>query len=88
MWNAFGRLTIRMFFVMWLRVFWVFFPCFFVHSNWRSMRNCFHTEITKHIAPLGWAHVGLTGDYLWNMNSPFNPDRLRPLRKNSLRDAA
>ncbi|WP_420011431.1 Tn3 family transposase [Tateyamaria sp.] len=46
------------------------------------------TEITKHIAPLGWAHVGLTGDYLWNMNSPFNPDRLRPLRKNSLRDAA
>lgn len=45
-------------------------------------------DIIKHIAPLGWAHVGLTGDYLWNMNPPFSPDRLRPLRKSDLRDAA
>ncbi len=45
-------------------------------------------EIAKHIAPLGWAHVGLTGDYLWNMNPLLNPDRLRPLRKSVLRDAA
>ena len=45
-------------------------------------------EIAKHIAPLGWAHVGLTGDYLWNMNPPFSPDHLRPLRKYETRDAA
>ncbi|WP_460275824.1 hypothetical protein [Celeribacter sp. ULVN23_4] len=45
-------------------------------------------EIIKHIAPRGWAHVGLTGDYLWNMNTPLSPDRLRSLRKNDLRDAA
>ena len=45
-------------------------------------------EIIKHIAPLGWAHVGLTGDYLWNMNPPLSPDRLRPLRKQDLQDAA
>lgn len=45
-------------------------------------------EIAKHIAPLGWAHVGFAGVYLWNMNPPLSPDRLRPLRKNDLRDAA
>ena len=45
-------------------------------------------DIIKHIAPLGWAHVGLTGDCLWNMNPPLPPDRLRPLRKNDLRNAA
>lgn len=45
-------------------------------------------EIARHIAPLGWAHVGLTGDYLWNMNPPFSPDRLRPLRKYEIQDAA
>ena len=45
-------------------------------------------EIIKHIAPLGWAHVGLTGDYLWNMNPPLSPERLRPLRKQDLQDAA
>ncbi len=45
-------------------------------------------DIIKHIAPLGWAHVGLTGDYLRNMNPPLSPDRLRPLRINELQDAA
>lgn len=45
-------------------------------------------EIAKHIAPLGWAHVGLTGDYQWNMNPPFSSDRLRPLRKDEVYDAA
>ncbi len=45
-------------------------------------------DIARHIAPLGWAHVGLTGDYQWNMNPPFSPDRLRPLRKYEIHDAA
>lgn len=45
-------------------------------------------EIARHIAPLGWAHVGLTGDYQWNMNPPFSPDHLRPLRKYEIQDAA
>ena len=45
-------------------------------------------EIARHIAPLGWAHIGLTGDYLWNMNPPFGTDRLRPLRKDEVHDAS
>ena len=45
-------------------------------------------EIAGHIAPLGWVHVGLAGDYQWNMNPPFGTDRLRPLRKDEVHDAS
>ena len=32
------------------------------------------------IAPLGWQHVNLTGDYLWGASSILGPDGFRPLR--------
>ena len=37
--------------------------------------------IVMHVAPLGWEHIGLTGDYVWtDREQPF--DRaLRPLRR-------
>lgn len=31
-----------------------------------------------HVAPLGWEHIALTGDYDWNTSRPA--DGLRPLR--------
>lgn len=38
----------------------------------------------QHISPLGWEHITLTGDYVWNLNQKTNFDNLRPLRdKNS-----
>src|SRR5829696_5033924 len=36
--------------------------------------------LLAHIAPLGWQHVNLTGDYLWGIDSNLAPDGLRPLR--------
>ena len=33
-----------------------------------------------HLAPLGWQHINLTGDYLWGAGSMFGPDRFRLLR--------
>ena len=37
--------------------------------------------IVAHVAPLGWEHVGLTGDYVWSDGQqPFNGS-LRPLRR-------
>jgi TnpA family transposase len=36
-----------------------------------------------HLAPLGWQHINLTGDYLWNAGSTFGPDGFRPLRGTS-----
>jgi hypothetical protein len=40
-------------------------------------------DLLRHVAPLGWEHVSLTGDYTWN--SPDQPHRgqLRPLRNTS-----
>mgnify|MGYP002012044713 CR=1 FL=1 len=37
-------------------------------------------DIARHIAPLGWEHIALTGDYSWNVEDRPDPDVLRPLR--------
>jgi hypothetical protein len=34
-------------------------------------------DVIKHIAPLGWQHISLTGDYIW---TPTDSLDLRPLR--------
>lgn len=33
-----------------------------------------------HLAPLGWRHINLTGDYHWASRAAFEPDGFRPLR--------
>lgn len=42
----------------------------------------------KHIAPLGSGHIGLTGDYVWDLTRPTDPTLLRPLRKPDRSEAA
>ncbi len=37
-------------------------------------------ELVRHVAPLGWEHVGLTGDYVWAADAQPAPGTLRPLR--------
>jgi TnpA family transposase len=36
--------------------------------------------VLAHLAPLGWRHINLTGDYLWTADSKFDPDGFRALR--------
>ena len=36
--------------------------------------------LLAHIAPLGWQHVNLTGDYLWTDNQPLDSDGYRPMQ--------
>jgi len=36
--------------------------------------------LLAHLAPLGWQHINLTGDYLWGADSTVGPDGFRPLR--------
>lgn len=36
--------------------------------------------LLAHLAPLGWQHINLTGDYLWGAGNTFGPDGFRPLR--------
>jgi len=37
-------------------------------------------ELLRHVWPLGWDHVSLTGDYRWSADNPKALDQLRPLR--------
>jgi TnpA family transposase len=37
-------------------------------------------ETMKHVAPLGWEHLSLTGDYAWDTSDLPRPDAVRPLR--------
>ena len=46
--------------------------------------------LLAHLAPLGWQHVNLTGDYLWATGADLGPDGFRPLRgdRRAIADAA
>jgi TnpA family transposase len=37
-------------------------------------------DLLKHLSPLGWDHINLTGDYIWDVQVPLNAKLLRPLR--------
>ncbi|CAD5982247.1 Transposase for transposon Tn2501 [Planktothrix tepida] len=37
-------------------------------------------EYLQHLSPLGWEHINLTGDYVWNLKQASGFDNLRPLR--------
>lgn len=37
-------------------------------------------NLLPHLSPLGWEHVGLTGDYVWQHNAKIKKDTFRPLR--------
>jgi transposase InsO family protein len=39
--------------------------------------------LLAHLAPLGWQHINLTGDYLWDANGMSPSDKFRPLRQMS-----
>lgn len=41
-----------------------------------------------HLAPLGWRHINLTGDYLWPTSAKLEPDGFRALRTASAMPAA
>ena len=46
--------------------------------------------LLAHLAPVGWRHINLTGDYLWDTDASLAPDGFRALRDSSpaLADAA
>src|SRR3954467_10389039 len=43
--------------------------------------------LLAHLAPLGWQHINLTGDYLWGADTNLGPDGFRPLRGTSANPA-
>ncbi|CDN39488.1 unnamed protein product [Bacillus thuringiensis DB27] len=37
-------------------------------------------EYVQHISPLGWEHIALTGNYIWDVQPKTSIHYLRPLR--------
>jgi hypothetical protein len=47
----------------------------------RSQGATIPNDLLTHVAPLGWEHIGLTGDYVWPALDPATPFRsLRNVR--------
>lgn len=46
----------------------------------RRHREVVSDALLAHIAPLGWQHINLTGDYLWDVETAIGPTGFRPLR--------
>jgi TnpA family transposase len=44
-------------------------------------RGTVDESLLGHVAPLGWNHVGLTGDYSWHANKRVAKGGYRPLRR-------
>jgi len=38
-------------------------------------------SLLQHLSPVGWAHINLTGDYVWHANKRVAKGRFRPLRR-------
>ena len=36
--------------------------------------------LLQYLSPLGWEHVNLTGDYVWNRSARVGAGKFRPLR--------
>ena len=36
--------------------------------------------LLAHLAPVGWQHINVTGDYLWDSDSGLGRDAFRPIR--------
>jgi hypothetical protein len=37
-------------------------------------------KLLSHWSPLGWEHINLTGDYVWQQSKQVALDKFRPLR--------
>jgi TnpA family transposase len=56
----------------------------YLEAAYRELRRQGRTVnegLLRHVAPLGWEHIGLTGDYMWSDAEQPRTGTLRPLRQ-------
>ncbi len=46
----------------------------------RDKGESIREDLVRHLSPLGWEHINLTGDYVWNLNRHVTQGKFRPLR--------
>jgi len=50
-----------------------------VYGELRRPNRTLDEDLLRHVAPLGWEHIGLTGDYVWSDADQPRTCTLRPL---------
>lgn len=45
-----------------------------------AMGSSVNEELLQYLSPLGWEHINLTGDYVWQQNRTIKPGQFRDLR--------
>ena len=45
-----------------------------------AMGSSVNDELLQYLSPLGWEHINLTGDYVWQQNRKIKPGQFRDLR--------
>jgi TnpA family transposase len=58
------------------------------YAELRRQGRMINEDLLRHVAPLGWEHIGLTGDYVWSAGDQPHAGTLRPLRQRQLLLAA
>jgi Tn3 transposase DDE domain len=56
----------------------------YLEAAYRELRRQGRTvndDLLRHVAPLGWEHIGLTGNYVWSDAEQPRGGALRPLRQ-------
>ena len=48
----------------------------------RKQRKEIDEGLLVYLSPLGWEHINLTGDYIWQQDKQGKQENFRPLRKN------
>jgi TnpA family transposase len=51
------------------------------YTELRRQGRKINEDLLRHVAPLGWEHIGLTGDYVWSTADQSPTGTLRPLRQ-------
>jgi TnpA family transposase len=51
------------------------------YAEQRRQGGTINEDLLRHVAPLGWEHIGLTGDYVWSTADQPPAGTLRPLRQ-------
>ena len=51
------------------------------YTKLRRQGVTINEDLLRHVAPLGWENIGLTGDYVWSTADRLPTGTLRPLRQ-------
>lgn len=51
-----------------------------ITTHLRDKGESVDEELLQYLSPLGWDHINLTGDYVWQQNRGIAPGQFRPLR--------